>query len=341
MSRLSPARPEGFDPLLPLSEQAFFWVVHLETGTCTDADHAAFDSWLEADPRNGPAYREAAQLWHALAQVGTAPARALAPGPARVSARRRLSRRVSAGLAGLALLAASVGMGFLIVPQLSRDVGEPGHTEFAALAYETSIGETRRLVLADGTQMMLGGDTAVEVRFGQSRRQAVLVRGQVFLDVTHDPARPLDITAGAARVRVLGTSLDIRLGPAGSTVSLIEGRVSVGSEGRTGQTLAAGQQILVSKTGALDDIRSFDPKQILGWQENRFYFENASLEDLVADLNRYSDKPIEFEGDALKSLNITTSFSLDQSQDVLASLAGAASMELVEETDRLVLRYDQ
>ncbi|MFN4099458.1 MAG: hypothetical protein ACK4GT_06745 [Pararhodobacter sp.] len=91
-------------------------------------------------------------------------------------------------------------------------------------------------------------------------------------------------------------------------------------------------------SGDLSAVRPFDPRQVLGWQEQRFYFENASLEDLVADLNRFARKPIALEGEGLKDLNISASFSMDQSRDMLAGLAEAVSLELVDEADRVVLR---
>ncbi|MFN4099457.1 MAG: FecR domain-containing protein [Pararhodobacter sp.] len=195
MSRLPAAYPQGFDASLPVSEQAFFWVVFLEAGVCSDADHNAFDDWLDADDGHGPAYREAAQLWRTLAaspRVDALPAAVMDVRPRRTAPRRR----VAAGIAGAALLAASLGIGLLVMPRLGAELGGAAQTDYASVNYDTAIGEIRRVVLADGSELVLGGDTALEVRFTETGRQASILKGQVFLDVVHEPARPFAITAG-------------------------------------------------------------------------------------------------------------------------------------------------
>lgn len=340
MSMRPLSSPDGFDPSLPLSEQAFFWVIYLESETCTDEDYAAFAAWLERDEQNETAYRESALLWRS---AGRSMIRAAEP-PGLVLAldrnapNRRIRPPLRNWLAGAALLAACLGIAIVAVPALNEPVQGPGALEFASARYSTPIGEIRRVELADGSEVVLGGNTAIEVTLGKARRDAVVLEGQAYFDVMHAPDRPFRVTAGRARVEVVGTAFDVRRGPTDTTISVVEGRVVVATDGSASRALSAGEKISVGAAGQMGVIRTFDASQALGWQEYRFYFEDSRLIDLVADLNRYSQKPVELDGAGLEDLNISASFTLEQSSEMLAGLAAALSLELVQEEDRILLR---
>lgn len=337
-----PPFPDGFDPSLPPSEQAFFWVIYLESGTCTDEDHVAFDTWLESDDQHGAAFREAEQLWRSVGKslAMDAPPRPIAAAsPVAPKGRNPIPARLGVWMAGATLLAACIGIAALVSPSLNNLPPGSEAVAFASVRYSTPIGEIRRVELADGSEIVLGGDTVVEVTLSDTHRDAVVIQGQAYFNVMREPARPFQVVANMSKVSVLGTAFDVRLGRRETTISVVEGRVSVAGTGISSTTLAAGEKISVGETGQLEEIRAFNPSEVLGWQERRFYFEDTRLEELVADLNRYSDKPIELDGAGLEDLNISASFNLDQSREMLAGLAAALSLVIVEETDRVILRH--
>lgn len=333
--------PPGFDPSVPLPEQAFFWAVYLGSETCSHEDQAAFEDWLASSDAAGTAFREAMLLWRSIGQSEAPGAAAPVPAPSRPAMRqviRRTPARLGAWLAGAALLAAGVGLALILLPGAGpwpRGAAEAG---LAATRYTTPVGVIERIELADGSHVVLGGNSALDVTIGRDIRQAVLVRGQVYFDIRTQAARPFQVTADAARIRVLGTAFDVRLGPADTTVSVVKGRVSVLAGAASSRPLGAGERITVAKGGRLGAVGAFTASQVLGWQEGRFHFEDSRLADLVADLNRYSYRRIELDGAGLEDINISASFDLAQSGEMLASLAAALSLELVEEPDRVVLR---
>ncbi|WZB75485.1 FecR domain-containing protein [Achromobacter insuavis] len=62
--------------------------------------------------------------------------------------------------------------------------------------YRTGIGERRRIVLADGSALELGSDTALSVHFDSRQRQLTLHRGQAYFQVAADAARRFSVRAG-------------------------------------------------------------------------------------------------------------------------------------------------
>lgn len=341
MTKPASRAAEGLDTSLPIAEQAFFWIAYLESGEATDEDYEALEAWLDQDSQHGPALRDARLLWQETGAALSLPVREpvtpplLRPAPAS----RHLPRAPARWIAGAGLLAACLGIGLFMMPFTGLAPQPPAATTYMAARYSTAISEVRRFALEDGSEIVLGGDSAVEITFRDNSRDALLLQGQAFFEMTPAPDRPFRVAAGPASVTVLGTAFDVRRGPRQTTVSVVSGTVSVRAlESAPPQVLTAGQRLSVDKGGGFGPLQRFEPSQVLGWQELRFSFEDTRLEDLVADLNRYSQPRIELADASLRDINVSASFSLDQSDAMLASLAAALSLEIVEEDGRRILR---
>jgi transmembrane sensor len=343
MAKSSSRAAEGLDASLPISEQAFYWIAFLESGEATDEDYAALDVWLDTDERHGPALRDARLLWQDTGAALSLPAR---EGPASPFIRARTASRpvLPFGrhwVAAAGLLAACLGVGLFMIPfagLVPQEQVAPSQMA-ARYSYSTAIAEVRRVALEDGSAIVLGGNSVVEVTLRSDRRDALLLQGQAFFEISPDPDKPFTGDAGSASLTVLGTAFDVRRGPGETTVSVVSGTVSVRSAAAVARkVLTAGQRLAVDEAGRIGPLQRFEAAEVLGWQELRFFFEDARLEDLVADLNRYSQPPIALADDGLRDINVSASFHLDQSDAMLASLVAALSLELVEEDDRRILR---
>ena len=63
--------------------------------------------------------------------------------------------------------------------------------------YHSGVGEQRNVVLADGSQLLLNTDSAVDVRFDQAGRDLRLLRGEIQVNVVAAPAlRPFRAQTG-------------------------------------------------------------------------------------------------------------------------------------------------
>ena len=81
----------------------------------------------------------------------------------------------------------------------------------AANQIDDLLGEIRTVDLADGSRVTLGTDSAVDVDLDQQHRQVRLLRGEAWLDVKSDPARPFLVETGPGSVRVTGTRFGVRM----------------------------------------------------------------------------------------------------------------------------------
>lgn len=122
--------------------------------------------------------------------------------------------------------------------------------------------------------------------------------GEGYFEVAHDTMRPFIVTAGDIQINVLGTKFNVRTYPESHhTTTLLEGKVQVEKE-NIRVVLAPGQQAVVSGdrlvTGKADMEVAFS------WMNRTFVFENAPLEEIMAELVRWYDMEVIFLNNRLR-----------------------------------------
>ena len=164
--------------------------------------------------------------------------------------------------------------------------------------------------------------------------------GEAFFDVAHDAGRPFVVAVGDSEVRVLGTKFDVREREGQVVVAVAEGRVEVSPasleedvmipERRDGVVLTRGQAATRVKGEDEADVivARINPDRAGAWRTGRFSYRDAMLSDVVGDANRYFDGEIRFESEALKELRITTGFTVEQIESMLAGLPDALPVEI-------------
>jgi len=74
----------------------------------------------------------------------------------------------------------------------------------------TDIGESRRIGLADGSEIVLNTASEVSVAYTGNRRALRVIRGEALFKVAKDDSRPFLVYAGQVVVRATGTAFVIR-----------------------------------------------------------------------------------------------------------------------------------
>ena len=258
------------------------WVQQLHESS----DDEIVDRWLrwcDADPRNLAAFDQMQRTWNGF-PAPTAGATRLQPAATHPGTRGR----VVALAASIVLLA-----GFAAWLTLR-------HADVQAL--DTPIGEQRRITLADGSQLDLAPGSRVSTSFTLMRRDVRLERGQAFFAVAHSALRPFVVHVSGLTVTAQGTAFDVRIGPSSTVVTVSEGRVEVtpgadqaaasGGTGTEPVRAASGQQVTFSRSARRLSVATVDPKVAESWRAGALQFLGESLEDVVGELNRYSERQI-------------------------------------------------
>jgi transmembrane sensor len=250
-----------------LVSQATLWVVRMTSGETTAEERLAFQRWRDESPANAAALADARRLWLAMGP---------ALRPTEEQTLERLRRRRPARFAAIAAsVAACLVFGGRYVASVSHD-------------YVTAAGERRAVSLADGTQVFMNGDSALDVSFNDGTRKVTLARGEVYFDVVHDATRPFTVTAGDGLVRDIGTAFSVRREGNGAAVVVARGEVEVdpAGPGRPPSLLTA-DQATVYGDSTPTVVHTVDASKDLSWVRGQLILENQSLADSVQAINRF------------------------------------------------------
>lgn len=314
-----------------IDDQAQSWMVLLYSGEATEQDQADFQNWMN-EPSHKASFEMLDGLWESLDIVPDI--EIISSEETRQNTRYLRSRKLMFGTIG------AVAASILIFIMINfYDPVTENH-------YATKTGEVRTVGLADGSKVTLRAETSLFTIISKNRRTVIIEHGGAYFEVKRDEGRYFRVTAGDAEISVLGTVFDVLKGPQDVTVSVNEGSVLVenkfeaideSSSMRQTVQLKAGQQVKAGKQGSLSSVKAFDAGDVLAWRNGRLSYKSARLEDIVADINRYRKIKIYIADDSLKDLNIMSSFNVDNSDQMLRSIANTEDVVITRSSEKIII----
>ncbi len=267
-------------------------------GECSPAEAAETERWIESEPGlrelvEGMRHTGRAGEWHpdaaaAWARMSGAVSRAETPVISIARSRRAGAVPVWAWRAAAAVALVAGGLGVWTLLQRTSGPGESvAMTEAVTLrAQRTTIS------LPDGTTVLLAPESRLRYAVGlRGRTRDVVLEGEGFFMVAHDPSRPFRVHAGSAVARALGTRFAVRArtdeGPVGVVVS--EGRVQLrpAAAGDSGAVLVAGDLGRLTAGGTVEVRHGVDLDAELDWTNGRLVFEDAPVGSAFTRLGRW------------------------------------------------------
>lgn len=297
----STASDEADGPLDPLAEAALQWQVRLNSGTADTTEKSAYGAWKNSSARHRRAAERAEELWR---QIGHAGVKA---GSRRARTRPRATRAWAAGLAAAAI-GAALWLGL-------SGAWAPG-------AYRTGTGDVRTVRLDDGSVLELDAGTAIKVDFSDARRHVVVRRGQVYVKVAPDAARPFDLEAAGGTTRALGTAFNVRYDGRNVEVAVTEHAVSVRTSPQQGERVIvqAGQAVRYGEDHQPGPATATDIGVVTAWRRGYLVFENEPLASVMRRVSRHRHGLILIDGKALRALPLTGVFRAADTDALLEAL---------------------
>lgn len=342
-------------------DQAAKWFSLIDGGTATDAELKEFKDWQSADPIHEHAYDRTITLWSALGTLKADNVGEEIPSENKTRPNSAHEKdniltfpqppfTIRAHLPAIAAAVAICIASFTTLIFLTRPNPFDVATTAVESTYSSELGETKSVTLTDGTKITLGALSTITVEVSSTKRSVELEQGAAVFDVTKDLDRPFVVQAHDFSARVLGTVFDVRSNGGVVRLSVLEGKVlaahpvAIGDSGIylvEREEVTAGQRLSAMSSQGLSDVDSFSVDSFAAWREDRLKYTNATLRELIADANRYSETRIVLGDGAedLEAMTVTVSFVGSDIDKVLASLPAIFPVT-VDRTDanKIVIR---
>lgn len=192
-------------------------------------------------------------------------------------------------VAAILILALSVTLGVLKV--LDRPQSVVTYVEKMS-----AKGETKSLLLADGTKVILNSDTKLIIPSNFNKEERIIeLEGEGFFDVTPDPDKPFIIKSGETRVKVLGTSFDFKSYKEDEFIKLTvsTGKVRVNMIDQDLQlAVSPNEHLSISKIDGNVRKESIEENNYIKWIHGSLYFNKEPIREVLKTINRTYNRKV-------------------------------------------------
>jgi ferric-dicitrate binding protein FerR (iron transport regulator) len=149
------------------------------------------------------------------------------------------------------------------------------------------IGKDYKVALSDGTEIWLNSATTLQFPFKFSgKTREISIHGEAYLKVARQAGQPFLVHTQHGTVQVLGTSFNINdYDPGVVKVALVEGAVRF-KTGKKDVAIRPGQQA-VYRVDKDIRLQPFEEEEVLAWRSGKYYFSDATLQEIVTVLPRW------------------------------------------------------
>lgn len=297
-----------------VAEQAMHWHLELQEPAVSAATLAACMSWRQAHPLHEHAWQRTQVFAQRLREMRSPGQRPLA----HAALRPQQSRRTALKQLSL-LMAAGAGAWYLKDAALVQDWRAD---------YHSRIGEQRRLTLADGTQVQLNTDSALNVAFDQQARRLRLLRGEMLITrPALADSRPLWVDTEHGRLESTLAQFNVRLHGQHTQATVYQGNVALqpALHAHPPILLGAGEQASFNQQGLL--ARQAVAAVAPAWSQGMLVAQGQPLAAFIEDLARYRRGHLACDP-ALAGLRVSGTFPLENTDKIIAAVAETLQLEV-------------
>jgi transmembrane sensor len=294
------------------------WANRIDGPSLSDAEHADFVRWLTDNPAHEREFLRYRSLIALAAQLRGDPRYPLKSWP--VVAPRAPLRRSGAVWGFTAAALVLIVSGALILLAARAPLPQ---------RLATAAGEIRKVRLGDGTTAYLDTATHLEWSEAPHERDVDLLSGRVLFDVIHDPAKPFVVRVANTQIRVVGTQFYVSRQTDRISLTVQSGTVEVSGppEYPWKRVLHSNEHLIYQAAGVTQDVHTTAAVREAKWAEYRLDIENETLQEVVAQLSRYTTIPITLDP-SLAQIRIVSTFDLHDIPAALAQLQTVARVRL-------------
>jgi transmembrane sensor len=223
-------------------------------------------------------------------------------------------------------------------PPRTTDIGRV----VAAASHSTAIGERDSVRLADGSVVILGPSSRLDVpdAYAAGMREVEL-HGEGYFAVVHDVRHPFTVHSGGATIVDVGTTFTVR-DDAGARVrvAVTSGsvRVSRTAGADSGVVLAAGDAVTLAGDAPADVERGIVTGDDTAFTRGTLVLRDAPLSQVAAELRRWYGIELRVSDSATARRRLTATFAGESPDQAMAIIGAALGARVERRGDTVIVR---
>ena len=206
----------------------------------------------------------------------------------------------------------------------------------------STAGVSLDVSLPDGSGVTLNSYSSLKYpkKFKKDQR-SVHLEGEAFFEVSGNPEWPFVITTTEVDIRVLGTSFNVNAYESNAEIEVIvkTGQVAVTRHGEVPETviLKPGNKAVYDRSSRDLNLTANTDRNYLAWKTRSFIFEDQTLHEVAAALNKVYGSEIIIPSDSLKEARITTNFHEQSLEAILNILSATLDLQVIDSGKQILL----
>lgn len=206
--------------------------------------------------------------------------------------------------------------------------------------------ENKEVILPDGSQVTLHRQSELTYKGTYGKRyRKVILRGEGYFEIKHDPAKPFLVTNQQLNCRSLGGAFYINNDKEEPLVDVIakRGKVAVipnWSKEKNRIVINKGERAGVATDQQRVKKSRNDDLNYLAWKTKRFQFEQDGLDDVVAVLNHAFKGTINIKSAAISNCPVTATFQNQSLKAIIQNLTDETPIEATFTDNKILLSGD-
>lgn len=200
-------------------------------------------------------------------------------------------------------------------------------------------GQTYKLALADGTNVMLNAESELTFpsEFDTDRRE-VFLKGEAFFQVPHNEKAPFIVHTDQLDVQVLGTTFNVS-GYNNENmlkVTLVEGSIRIHQQGDSVK-IRPNEQYNYNKNTREKRVQTVDTELFTSWVNDEYIFKDTTLDEIFNRINHWYMFDVTYESPSLKEKRFFLTIGRDASLDQIIQIINSTEEVCIEKKDNHIV----
>jgi len=188
------------------------------------------------------------------------------------------------------------------------------------------VGQKSVLLLSDGTKVWLNAASKLSYSkdFSEENTRDVYLEGEAFFDVAHNEVKPFIVHTSSIKIKVLGTSFNVKSYSEEKTIetTLVKGKVRIEQSDIRGNRigdveLKPNQCAVFNKRSKIINIKEVETDNRLSWKRERLVFDEESIDNVILQMERWFNVEIHVENRGSLDCKLTANIQEESLDEVL------------------------